>query len=46
MLMYGSIVNGLMTMRTHCSDLDLTVINENKSETKDFEDLSKVEKII
>jgi len=29
MLMYGSTVNGLMTMGTHSSDLDLTVINEN-----------------
>jgi len=29
MLMYGSKVNGLMTMGTHSSDLDLTVINEN-----------------
>ena len=29
MMMYGSIVNGLMTMGTHSSDLDLTVINEN-----------------
>jgi DNA polymerase sigma len=29
MLMYGSTINGLMTMGKHSSDLDLTVINEN-----------------
>ena len=46
MLMYGSTVNGLMTMGTHSSDLDLTVIKENYRDSKDFTDLYKVAKII
>ncbi len=46
LLMYGSTVNGLMTMGTHNSDLDLTVINETYRETKTVNHIKKVEKII
>lgn len=44
--MYGSTVNGLLAMGKEPSDLDLTLINDNFTETKDTNHLQRVKKTI